>query len=73
MKPIVIVGIVLIIIGVVGLSAGHISFTTREKVLDFGPIQATADKEHIIGIPEAGGIALLIAGVVLCVAGTRRL
>ncbi len=72
MKPALIAGIVLIIIGVVWLSAGRISFTTKEKVVDLGSIDITADKKHSIGIPEAGGIAALICGVVLCVAGTRR-
>ena len=73
MKPALIVGIVLIAIGIIGLSAGYFSYTTKETVLDIGPIHATADKEHRIGIPEAAAIAALIAGVVLCVAGTRRL
>ena len=72
MKPALIAGIVLIVIGVVGLSAGSISFTTKEKVVDIGTIDITADEKHVIGIPQIAGIGALIAGVVLCVAATRR-
>ena len=72
MKPALIVGIILIALGIVGLGAGYISYTTKETVLDIGPIHATADKKHVIGIPEAAAIAALIAGVLLCVGATRR-
>jgi len=46
MKPAGIVGIILIIIGIVSLVYGGFTYTKREKVLEFGPIQATAEKEH---------------------------
>ena len=48
MKPAGIVGIILIIIGIVALAYGGFTYTKREKVLDLGPIQATAEKEHTI-------------------------
>jgi hypothetical protein len=64
-----ITGIVLIVIGVVSLAYGGISYTKREKVIDLGPIQATADRQKTIPLPPllgglalAGGVALLIAG-----------
>ena len=72
MKSTMIIGVVLIVLGAIGLFGGHIDFTTKEKVLDLGPIQATADKQHSIGLSDAAGVALLIAGVVLCVVSTRR-
>ena len=72
MKSTMIIGVVLIALGAMGLIGGHIDFTTKEKVLDLGPIEATADKKHSIGIPDAAGVALLIAGVVLCVVSTKR-
>jgi hypothetical protein len=43
MKPGMIVGIILIVIGVVGFALGGFYFTQKEKVLDVGPIEATAD------------------------------
>ena len=64
-----ITGIVLIVIGVVSLAYGGITYTKREKVIDLGPIQATADRQKTIPLPPllgglalAGGVALLIAG-----------
>ena len=40
-------GIVLIVFGLVGLAWGGFSYTTRETVVDLGPIHATRDKTHI--------------------------
>jgi hypothetical protein len=64
-----IVGILLIVLGLVSLALGGISYTKREKVLDIGPIQATAERHKTIPLPPllggfalAGGIALLIVG-----------
>ena len=72
MKLASIVGILLIVLGVIGLAVGGINYTRREKVIDIGPIEATAEKRERIPIsPVAGGIALA-AGVVLLVAANRR-
>jgi len=72
MKPLMIIGIVLVVAGIAGLVNGSFSYTTKEKVLDLGPIEATAEKEHTIGIPEIAGVAALIAGIGLVVVGARR-
>ncbi len=72
MKLASLVGILLIVLGVVGLAVGGINYTRREKVIDIGPIEATAEKHERIPVsPIAGGLALA-AGVVLLVAGNRR-
>ena len=65
------VGILLIVFGVVALAVGGIRYTTREKVLDLGPIEATAEKNHSIPLSPIVGIAALAGGVVLVVAGAR--
>ena len=64
-----ITGIVLIVLGVIALAYGGITYTRREKVLDIGPIEATAERRETIPLPPllaglalAGGVALLIAG-----------
>jgi hypothetical protein len=72
MKALVIVGLILIAAGIAGLIEGRVSYTTRDKVLDLGAIQATAERTHTIGIPEIAGIAALIAGVGLVAIGARR-
>ena len=65
------VGILLIVFGVVALSVGAIRYTTREKVLDIGPIEATADKHHTIPLSPIVGIAAIAGGVALVVTGAR--
>jgi hypothetical protein len=72
MKGIAGIGIALIILGVVGFAVGHIDFTTKEKVVDIGPLEITADKKHDIAIPDiAAGIALA-AGLPLVFVGARK-
>ena len=46
-----ITGIVLIVVGLISLALGGISYTTKEKVVDLGPIQATAEKHERIPLP----------------------
>jgi len=65
------VGILLIVFGVVALAIGGIRYTTREKVLDLGPIEATAEKQHSIPLSPIVGIAAVAGGVALVVAGAR--
>ena len=39
-------GIILIVLGLFGLAWGGFTYTTREKVVDIGPIHATREKTH---------------------------
>ena len=71
MKPTGIVGILLIIIGIVALAYGGFTYTKREKVLDLGPIQATAEKEHTVPFPPILGGICLVGGILLVVVGGR--
>ena len=72
MKPAGIVGIVLIVLGIAGLAFGGFSFTHKEKVLDLGPIQASADKKESLPIPPVLGALAIVGGVVLVAVGARR-
>ncbi|HUP34822.1 MAG TPA: DUF3185 domain-containing protein [Candidatus Limnocylindria bacterium] len=69
---VLVIAIVLIAIGVVSLAYQGITYTTREKILDVGPIQATADKERTIPLPPVLGGLALAGGIVLLVVGARR-
>jgi hypothetical protein len=51
MKPVMLVGVVLIVIGVLALACQGITYTTREKVIDLGPLQASVDKTKTIRLP----------------------
>ena len=66
------VGILLIVVGVIGLAVGGINYTRREKVIDIGPIEATAEKHERIPLPPVAGGLALAAGVVLLLAGNKR-
>ena len=72
MKPGVVVGIVLILLGVVGLALGGFSFTHKEKVLDVGPIEATADEKESVPIPPLVSVLAVVGGVVLLATSARR-
>jgi len=66
------VGIVLVILGVVGLAYGGVTWTTKEKVVDLGPLQVTHDKTQSLPLPPIAGGVCLIVGVVLLVAPGRQ-
>lgn len=72
MRPATIVGVVLIVLGVLGLALGGFSFTRKEKVLDLGPIEASADKKESVAIPPILGALAVVGGIVLVAAGARR-
>jgi hypothetical protein len=72
MKPITIVGIALILFGILALSYNRISYTTKEKIIDIGPLEATAEKEKSIPLPPLLGGLVLVAGVGLVAAGYRK-
>ena len=72
MKSMVIVGVLLIILGAAALVFQGITYTTHEKILEVGPIKATAEKERTVPLPPIlGGLALGL-GVVLLVMGNRK-
>ena len=72
MKTSTIIGTILIVIGIIALAYQGITYTTREKVVDIGPIQINADKTKTIPLPPIlGGIAL-VGGIVLLIAGSRK-
>ena len=71
MKSVAIVGIVLIVIGVVALAYQGITYTTKEKVVDLGPLKVEATKEKTIPLPPVLGVVAVAAGVVLLVVGAR--
>ncbi len=66
------IGVILIVLGVVGFAVGHIDFTTREKVVDLGPVEVNADKKHSIAIPDVAAAIALLAGAGLVLAGQKR-
>jgi hypothetical protein len=72
MKPLLLVGIALIALGVVGLAVDNISFTEQKTVVDVGPLKITADEQKTIPIPTIAGVAAVIVGLGLCLMSTRK-
>jgi uncharacterized membrane protein len=72
MKPISLVGILLVVLGALALAYQGITYTHREKVLDLGPIHATEDKKEEIPLPPILGGVALVGGIALLVAGARQ-
>lgn len=60
-----VIGVILIVLGVIGLAYGGLSWTSRDTIVDAGPIEITADKTERVPLPPIAGGLLLIAGVVL--------
>ena len=71
-NPITLVGVALIVLGIVAFAYQGITYTSREKIIDIGPIQATADTQKTIPLsPLLGGLAL-VGGIVLVVVGAKK-
>jgi hypothetical protein len=67
-----IAAIVLIVIGVIALAYGGISYTREKKVIDLGPIEATTQTRETIPLPPILGVAAIAAGVVMLVVSGRK-
>ena len=65
------VGILLIVIGLLGLVYGGFTYTTRESVVDIGPIHATREKAHNRPLPPIAGALALLGGVALVVTSKK--
>lgn len=71
MKPVTIIGIVLIVLGVVAFAWQGITYTTTERVVDLGPLKVDAKKEKTIPLPPMLGGLALAGGIILVVVGAR--
>lgn len=70
--PGIIVGILLVVLGVIAFTYHGITYTSREKIVDIGPLKATKDTEKTIPLPPIlGGVAALAGGIILLITGTR--
>ena len=72
MKPLTLLGIVLIVLGALALAYEGITYTTREKVVDLGPLKISADREKTLRVSPIIGALMLAGGIVLVVVGGRR-
>ncbi len=66
------IGIALIVFGVISLVYQGITYTTKEKVLEVGPVEATAERTKRIPVPPIVGGLSLAGGIALIIIGSRR-
>ncbi|MFH7326104.1 DUF3185 domain-containing protein [Desulfurivibrio sp. C05AmB] len=72
MKTNMLLGIILIAIGVVAFAYQGISYTTKEKVVDLGPLQMTAERTRTLPLPPIVGALALVGGIMLLVVGSKK-
>ena len=72
MKPAGIVGIILIAVGIIALAYGGFSYTKREKIIDAGPLQVSADREKTVPFPPILGGICLVGGIILVIVGNKK-
>jgi uncharacterized membrane protein len=71
-KSITLVGIALIVLGIVAFAYQGITYTSREKIIDVGPLQASVDTKKTIPLSPLLGGLVLVGGIVLVVVGTKK-
>jgi hypothetical protein len=72
MKTNTLLAIILIVVGIVVFAYQGITYTSKEKVVDLGPVQVTAEKTRTFPLPPiVGGIAL-VGGIVLLLMGSKK-
>lgn len=67
-----ILGIVLIVIGILMFVFGNVTFSRKEKVVDAGPVEINKKEKHTIAWPNYAGGIIVVAGVVILLAGSKR-
>ena len=72
MKTKTMLGLALVVVGIAAFAFQGITYTTREKAVDFGPIQVTTEKTRRIPLPPIVGGLALVGGIVLLVTSSKR-
>ena len=71
MKPMAILGVLLIAIGIAGLVIDNVSFTEKKTIVEAGPLKITADQQRTIPIPSIAGVIAIVAGAGLLLYGRK--
>jgi len=72
MRPNIIIAIILLALGIAAFAYQGITYTTRENVVNLGPLQVSAEKTKTIPLPPLLGAIALVGGIVLLVVGRRK-
>ena len=72
MKTSTVLALILIVVGIMAFAYQGFSYTTREKVVDLGPLQVTTEKTRTLPLPPIVGMIAAVSGLVLLVAGRKK-
>lgn len=72
MNIITIIGVILIVLGVVGLIYGGITYTSNRNVVDMGSMHVQVTETRQMPLSPIAGAAAVVGGIVLVVVGRRR-
>lgn len=72
MKINTVIAVLLIAIGIVAFAYQGITYTTKEKVVDFGPIKITTEKTKTLPLPPIVGAIALVGGIVILITGKKK-
>jgi hypothetical protein len=72
MKPMIVAGLILILVGIGAISYNRLTYTTKETIVEIGPLEATAEREKSIAIPPLLGGLMLVAGIGLVAIGYKK-
>ena len=72
MRPLGIVGVILIIVGIIGFAYGGMSWSTKKKDAQLGPVEISHNENHGFAVPPLLSGILVVGGIVMVIAGARR-
>jgi hypothetical protein len=65
-------GIILIVLRILALADQGITYTSRKKVIDIGPLQATTKTDRTFSLPPVLGGLALMGGVALVIVSSKK-
>jgi hypothetical protein len=71
MKPLAMLGVVLIVLGLAGLFFSRVSWTETKPVAKIGPLEVNSQEDHTVWIPTAAGVGAVLAGLGLVFVGRK--
>jgi len=71
MRPLVVIGLILVVLGIVALAVPSVTFFTTERVADVGFFKIDVSRPHTIILNPIVGVTALVAGIVLVLLGRR--
>ena len=72
MKTTSLLAIILLVLGIVAFAYQGITYTTRENVIDLGPLKVTAEKNRTLPLPPIVGAIALVGGIGLLIMGRKK-